>query len=426
MQRSRFCRQLAELLAATPWHFRTLAAAAIESTQYLPDSASQVLHRLVDAFPKSPGATSIEQYLLADPDVRWWFRVGRPPPRVWQFVFQPIDQAAPRNDLPQVATIGELAAWLRVSQKTLEWLCDSWRIEDPRRPVHYRYVAFEKRRAGIRLLESPKTQLKRVQRALLGAILSKIPASDSAMAYRRGHGILDHARLHVGKRWVVSFDLKNFFPSVPFIKVLTAVHSVGYREPVSNAIALLCTHRCASRDLSAFGLDQDHRSLLRERHLPQGAPTSPALSNLVLRALDRRLIGLARSFELEYSRYADDMVFSGNSRHNWRHMEALVASICLDEGFALNHRKTRIRSSAQQQRVTGVVVNQQLNVPRREFDALKAELHNCVRSGPSSENRRHFADYRAHLLGRIEHMRSINPRKGDRLRKLFLAIDFAS
>ena len=423
MQKSRFCRQLAQLLAETPWHYRTLAAATILSTRNLPDSASEVLHQLLNQFPEQPGVRALESFLSNSPTVQWWFRMQHPP-RIWRFSVQPADHPAPIDGLPEFYTVGELASWLCISPRTLNWLCDAWRIEDPRRPRHYRYMAFDKRHAGVRLLEAPKPRLKRAQRAILGAILSRASVSDCAMGYRRGVGCVDHARLHVGKQWVLSFDLENFFPSVTFPRVLGAFRSLGYPSSVAKTFALLCTHRCSPHDLAEFDLEKAQITALKQRHLAQGAPTSPALSNLVLRRLDRRLDGLARRLDCEYSRYADDIVFSGNTAHHWSHVEALVGSICLDEGFALNHRKTRIRSSAQQQRVTGVVVNEKLNVSRKEIDALKAELHNCARFGPDSQNRRGLSDYRAHLLGRIEYIRAINPVKGERLKEAFSRIGF--
>jgi retron-type reverse transcriptase len=133
--------------------------------------------------------------------------------------------------------------------------------------------------------------------------------------------------------------------------------------------------------------------------LPQGAPTSPALANLCAFNLDLRLQAAAESLGARYSRYADDLVFSGGRQFERaaRRFISLVGAIALEEGFSINFRKTRVMSKASSQRVNGIVVNEKLNVKRRERDQLKAILHNCVRHGPTSQNRAGLADFRAHL-----------------------------
>ena len=160
---------------------------------------------------------------------------------------------------------------------------------------------------------------------------------------------------------------------------------------------------------------------LRGAHLPQGAPTSPALANLCAFALDLRLDGLAHAFGASYSRYADDLVFSGPAslRPQFRALQAWVAAIAHAEGFALHPGKTRCMTQGQQQRVTGVVVNAHPNTPRQDYDQLKACLHQCVLHGPASQNRQHLPDFRSHLLGRIGWVRQFNAARGNKLMELF-------
>jgi retron-type reverse transcriptase len=159
-------------------------------------------------------------------------------------------------------------------------------------------------------------------------------------------------------------------------------------------------------------------------HLPQGAPTSPALANLAAFRLDRRLTGLATSAGLRYSRYADDLTFSGSRqlRRRREHLEALVAEITADEGFAINQRKTALHSAGGRQSVCGIVVNARPNVPRSEYDVLKAILHNAASHGPASQNRAGIADFEAHLRGRISWVASLNPARGEKLRRRFAEI----
>jgi RNA-directed DNA polymerase len=161
-------------------------------------------------------------------------------------------------------------------------------------------------------------------------------------------------------------------------------------------------------------------------HLPQGAPTSPALANLCAFGLDRRLAGLASSLDATYTRYADDLAFSGGSLLSRRAPDIgrTVGLIAREEGFVLNERKTRAMPRSARQRVCGIVVNERPNVSRRDYDVLKATLHNAARRGPMGENRAAVPDFRAHLLGRISWVESLNPERGRKLRETFDRIDW--
>jgi hypothetical protein len=163
------------------------------------------------------------------------------------------------------------------------------------------------------------------------------------------------------------------------------------------------------------------RGLFVQPHLPQGAPTSPALANLCAYRLDARLEGLARAAGAHYTRYADDLIFSGDEAfvRAVRRFRDHVAAVTLEEGFVVQHKKTRVMRQGVRQQAAGVVLNLHPNVPRPDFDQLKAILHNCVRHGPSLQNRAGVADFRAHLAGRIAYVARINPRRGERLRRVF-------
>ena len=156
-------------------------------------------------------------------------------------------------------------------------------------------------------------------------------------------------------------------------------------------------------------------------HLPQGAPTSPALANLAAYRLDARLAGLARAAGADYTRYADDLVFSGGEdfARSIGRFPTHVAAIALEEGFAVQHRKTRVMRRGCRQRAAGVVINDKINMPRDDHDRLKAILCNCVRHGPHGQNRAGVPDFRAHLAGRVAHAARLNPERGRRLSRLF-------
>lgn len=163
------------------------------------------------------------------------------------------------------------------------------------------------------------------------------------------------------------------------------------------------------------------RRLYTQPHLPQGAPTSPALANLCAFRLDCRLAGLAQAASASYTRYADDLAFSGQGDFERvaRRFAIHVCTTAVEEGFSVQHRKTRRMQQGVRQHLAGLVVNERLNVRRSDFDRLKAILTNCIRSGPQTQNRGNHADFRAHLQGRLSFIEQVNPDKGRRLRTLF-------
>ena len=161
-------------------------------------------------------------------------------------------------------------------------------------------------------------------------------------------------------------------------------------------------------------------------HLPQGAPTSPPLANLMAFRLDCRLTGWASSANAVYTRYADDLAFSGGEEFTRviGRFPAHVAAVAMEEGFSVNHHKTRIKRQGARQRLAGIVVNQKLSLPRHELKLLEAILTNCARRGPESQNREGLPDFRAHLEGRVSFVEMINRSKGHRLREIFRRIQW--
>jgi RNA-directed DNA polymerase len=248
--------------------------------------------------------------------------------------------------------------------------------------------------------------------------------------FTRGRSVASHAAEHTAKAVVIRFDLQDFFGSVSAARVQAIWRTLGYPEGVARSLTSLCTHRSAEMIVQRLrddgGLSWLGAKRLRTAHLPQGAPTSPALANLCAFRLDLRLEGLAWVFGATYSRYADDLVFSGphTLREQFRALNAWVAAIVSDEGFKLHPDKTRCLPQHIQQRVTGVVVNAHLNVQRPDFDRLKACLHQCVHNGPAGQNLESVPDFRAHLLGRIAWVRQLNPNKAAKLMRLFERIQW--
>jgi RNA-directed DNA polymerase len=224
---------------------------------------------------------------------------------------------------------------------------------------------------------------------------------------------------HVGKRVVLKMDLQDFFPSMTGARIQTIFRMMGYPESVADLLGGICTNAVPRR---VWNGGSNEASILHTRpHLPQGAPTSPALANICAYRTDCRLTGLARPAEAEYTRYADDLAFSGGEafERGVERFSTHVAAVLLEEGFSVNHRKTRIMRQGVRQRLAGLVANERINVTRADFDRLKATLNNCVRLGPDAQNRTAHPRFRAHLDGRIGWVESVNPAKGQRLRALF-------
>lgn len=332
-----------------------------------------------------------------------------------------------RWDVPVLPTRGDLAGWLGVDPWALDWLADRRNLLRTRTEpqlLHYRCRWIPKSSGGLRLLETPKPLLCGIQRRILHGVLDRIPLHDAAHGFVRGRSVLTHAAPHVGQDVLIRMDLRDFFPSTTRKRVERIFVAAGYPERVASTLAGLCTTAApvAVQEQAPPAPDR-HESVRRlaGAHLPQGAPTSPALANLAAFGLDRRLAAAAASCGAIYTRYADDLAFSGGpllaGRARW--FVAFVGAIARDEGYRPHFRKTRIAGRGERQILGGVVVNVHPNVPRDAVDTLKAILHNCARSGPDGQNRDGHPDFRAHLLGRISWVSQRNAEKGARLRALF-------
>jgi len=339
--------------------------------------------------------------------------------------------------VPAIATPGELARFLDLSPGELDWFADCQSRE--RAAVHeslrhYRYHWVAKASGSLRLIEAPKPRLKQIQRRLVDEILKHIPPHEAAHGFRTGRSIATFVAPHVGQTIVLKMDLRDFFVSITSARVFSVFLTSGYPEAVAWLLAGLCTNTLPLdvwRQSVGLGPEPAHspenwwaRKRYRQPHLPQGAPTSPALANLAAYRLDARLNGLAQAGAAEYTRYADDLVFSGGEvfARSISRFPTQVAAIALEEGFHVQHRKTRVMRQGVQQRAAGVVINEKANIPRQEYDRLKAIVCNCARHGPHEQNRAGIGDFRAHLAGRIAHVAHLNPERGQRLTRVFEAI----
>jgi RNA-directed DNA polymerase len=283
-------------------------------------------------------------------------------------------------------------------------------------PADRRYTRFELQRSGDRaprVIEAPIRPIKDIQRRVLAIISAYYTAPRAVHGYIAGRSIITNARVHLHQRWVFHIDLADFFPSINFGRVRGRFMASPFRFPpdVATLLAQICCHN---------------------NHLPQGAPTSPLVSNLICRRLDRQLGELAKADRCFYSRYCDDLVFSTTRRAfpvalatTDIQTGAIVAAppvraVISSNGFTINESKTRLRHYSQRQVVTGLVTNQILNVPRDYVRSLRSLLHIWKSHGEAAaaaalvrhrpENRapnRASADFRLVVRGKVQYLGSV-------------------
>ncbi|MDH3583591.1 MAG: reverse transcriptase family protein [Phycisphaerae bacterium] len=241
------------------------------------------------------------------------------------------------------------------------------------------YSAFDvpKRSGGRRRIQAPSPELKQLQRRLLRRVLGRLPTHPAAVGFEAGHSIATHASAHVGQAVVVRMDVKDFFPSTRSERIYRFFRLAGWNGDAADRLVNLCTYKGG---------------------LPQGAPTSPRLSNLVNYLLDARLSGLGVTAGALYTRWADDLTFS-LGRDDPHAIHGLIGStkaILADFGYRLHtRRKLHIRRRHQRQVVTGLVVNEQVNLPRATRRWLRAVEHRLDRGLPASLDADQLAGWRA-------------------------------
>ena len=248
-----------------------------------------------------------------------------------------------------------------------------------------------KRRGGYRNIEAPNPRLKAIQRAILDRLLAPQSVHTAATGFRPGLSIADNARPHLGRRRALKTDLHNFFGSIRRPAVRRVFRGMGFDAPMTKVLVDLCTHR---------------------NRLPQGAPTSPALSNLVAAPMDEQLTALSLRRGLTYTRYADDLTFSGES-FNRNELVADIKQIAAGDGFKLNAKKTRLMASSRRI-VTGLSIGsgEKLTLPRERKREIRKNVHFVLKYGVTEHRERiHSSDpaYVKRLIGELCFWRSIEP-----------------
>lgn len=221
----------------------------------------------------------------------------------------------------------------------------------------YRRFSVPKRSGGARQILAPEAELKEIQRLILFRLLDRLQVHSAATAYQRGRSIVTNARVHQGRAVVMRFDLIDYFPSTGVSRLRAYFRRIGWNRPATELLLRLCT---------------------RDGGLPQGAPTSPRLSNLVNYRLDARLAGMAAHLGAVYSRYADDLTISlaEDDGQKIQYLRRFVRHVVQAEGYQVHRRKKlSIRRRHDRQTVTGLVVNERANLPRGVRRWLRAVEH---------------------------------------------------
>jgi retron-type reverse transcriptase len=317
--------------------------------------------------------------------------------------------------LPILATPADVTEALQLDIPTLRWL--AFHTEAATR-THYVRFTIPKRSGGARQLFAPHEKLATAQEWILRNILDKIPTHPAAHGFVRGRSTVTNATAHVDRAVVINTDLESFFPTITFPRVLGIFKQLGYSPAAATILALLCTE--SPRRLVTYA-GRLYEVATGPRALPQGACTSPAISNLAARRLDSRLTGIGRKLEYTYTRYADDLSFSfiGASEPKIGYLLARIRHIAQGEGFIVNESKTRVLKRAARQEVTGVVVNQRPGVPRPLYKRLRAMLHRAQHEGLAAQNRENRPNFEAWLEGMIAYVSMVNEKQGRALADAF-------
>jgi RNA-directed DNA polymerase len=310
--------------------------------------------------------------------------------------------------LPELPNAKALAGAMGISMPELRFLAFDRALS---RVSHYQRFLIPKRSGGDRLISAPMPRLKRAQYWVLDNILAAMPVHEAAHGFAADRSIVSNALPHVGREVVVNLDLKDFFPTLTWKRVKGKFRGLGYSEAVATVLALICTEP----DVDAVELD-GQRLYARKgpRRLPQGAPTSPALTNLICMRLDRRIAGAAASLGFTYTRYADDMTFSasGEAAAKTGTLLKAVGDIVAAEGFIVHPDKTRVMRRHRRQEVTGLTVNERVAVPRDTLRRFRALLHQIEASGPAGKKWGGGGDVLMAAVGFAQFVRMVDAEAG--------------
>lgn len=296
--------------------------------------------------------------------------------------------------LPDFPTHRVLAEAMEVSIGELRFLAYGRKVS---KISHYRRFLMPKKRGGHRLISAPMPRLKQAQRWVLEQILEKVALHDAAHGFRKDHSILTNATPHCGSQLVINLDLRDFFPNVTWKRVYGLFLALGYSHSIATIFAQICTEP----PVEEVEMDGETWQVATGvRHLPQGAPTSPAITNLLCRRMDARMTGIARKHGFTFTRYADDLTFSSSpgDREASRKLLWHVKKVIEEEGFHLHPDKLRIMGKGRRREVTGLIAGEKPSVPREDVRAFRALLNRLEKSGPADCS---WRGEKRHILAKV-------------------------
>ncbi|MFK7758065.1 MAG: reverse transcriptase family protein [Flavobacteriales bacterium] len=312
--------------------------------------------------------------------------------------------------LPVLSNSLDLAKAMGISVGELRFLAFSRKNSNI---SHYKKFTLPKRSGGTRVISAPMPRLKKAQHWILENILNQVPVHESAHGCIKKRSIKTNAQKHLKKEILINQDLQNFFPNITYPRIKGLFIGLGYSHNIATVLSLLCSEP-TTQELVVF--EETYISQRTERFLPQGSPCSPAITNIICRKLDARLLGLAQKFGFSYTRYVDDISFSAEkaSADNASKILQYSKKIIMEEGFILNAKKLRIMRKGSSQHVTGLLVNEKPNINKKTFKKLRAVIYQIEKDGIEGKdwNGRTGEALLASLHGYGSFLNQINPEVG--------------
>ena len=314
-----------------------------------------------------------------------------------------------KNNLPVIFSLPHLCLLAGVNVRIVVDFCESNRIED------YKRFKLRKRKGGFRIILTPPDEIKYLQRWILHNILNEINSHNSCKGFDRSSSIKKNAEVHINKEAILKIDLLRYFDSINEERIYGVFKSFGYHPNLAVSLSKLCTIVPNDLFFKSFKKKESKlKTYLLEKQngiLPQGSPASPKLSNLIA----RRLSKLALSKNIAYSRYADDLTFSGNLE-DLKTIKKIIIRIIKDENFFINNSKTKILIRGNPFFVTGLsVVNNIVAIPKKRKIDIEHHLYHCIKNGVEAHlnisgiTKRNFKDW---LLGNIAFVFSVEEELG--------------
>lgn len=326
-----------------------------------------------------------------------------------------------QKKLPIIFSTKHLALLLGLEFKTLKSIIG-------KRSIQYQFYEISKKRGGKRQISVPHKDLKYIQSWITENILNKVPVHNNIHGFVKGKSILSNAVNHLDAECILNIDLKKFFDSIEEKRVYSLFKFLGYHSNLAVDMAKLCTCPISEKYYETFSDDDKllFQDIFQNKKavLPQGAPSSPAISNLICSRLDKRMIGYSEKHNLKYTRYADDITFSGS----FSKMPKInfIKKVVKEENLKINWDKVRYYKKGQLQMVTGLLIDNKIRVPKKFKKEINRHLYFCKKYSAEShfnylsekhDNKKGFQ--KDWLLGKIRYVYSIEPEEGMKMFKKF-------